>query len=257
MRLSLIQSDIVWNDPIANIKKGWEALSKIHSSDLIVFPEMFTTGFMGEAAESTQKVSSEFLETAAKEKGTHICGSLPTFEDDKPKNTLRLYGPAGHRGDYSKIHLFSFDGEHTRYSPGNKTLTTKISDMRVSFAICYDLRFPGLFSTLAKDTDVFVIVANWPEVRQEHWESLLKARAIESQCFVAGVNRVGKNGNGVTFGGATSIYDPQGKPIARLVNEEGVVEANLDVGLVSTWREKFPALNDRLADYNSLKRLQA
>ena len=147
---------------------------------------------------------------------------------------------------YHKIHLFSFMNEDKRYAPGDKTLTTTINGVRTSFLICYDLRFPQTFAALAEHTDLYVVPANWPYQRQQHWETLLRARAIENQAFVAGVTCVG-SGKGVEYRGGSRIIGPQGEMLAERGAEEGVLAAEISVEQVASWRSTFPALADRVA----------
>lgn len=258
MNVNLIQFDIAWNDPKANISKLHSILDENKLSGLVVLPEMFTTGFSflsGERAIEAQKIGDQFLSSVAKKYNFYICGSLPLISNGdvgisaKPTNTLRLYGPSGHIADYSKIHLFTYDGEDKHYQAGNDPVTVDIEGIRVTFAICYDLRFPDLFAHKASDTDLYVIVANWPAVRQPHWECLTTTRAIENQAYVAAVNRCGKGGTDTQYLGGSRIISPKGEVLAEAeindLNASQIITTHIDPKVVRDWRAQFPALIDR------------
>jgi predicted amidohydrolase len=147
-------------------------------------------------------------------------------------------------GEYSKTHLISAMGEDAVYQPGAGRLTVRIGELRVSFFICYDLRFPTLFYDRAESTDLFVVVANWPAPRQRHWETLLAARAIENQAYVAGVNRVGQGG-GYEFTGGSRVISPQGDVLATCHAREQVKVVELQLDAVASWRQQFGCLRDR------------
>jgi predicted amidohydrolase len=259
MRISLLQTDIIWNNPESNIEKYNLLLNQVkeHKSDLYIFPEMFTTGFSflsGLEAKDAEELSSKFLEDSASLYNTYIAASMPEVAtlQDKPKNTLKLYGPNGKVGSYSKIHLFSYSGEDKKYQSGDKAFTSIINNCKVTFFICYDLRFPNFFSALAKDSDLFVVVANWPETRQLHWESLLKARAIENQVYVAGVNRVGAGGS-LNYIGGSQLISPKGETLIHLGSAPNSMCYDLDLNLLKDYRRDFPVLNDRRNElYNNL-----
>ncbi|MDZ4785290.1 MAG: nitrilase-related carbon-nitrogen hydrolase [bacterium] len=255
MKIALLQGDITWNSALDNLAR-YEKLLDValkESPTLILLPEMFTTGFsfpQGDFAQKACKVGSHHLENAAKDHKIYIAGSLPLIvpPETRPFNALRIYGPDGHLADYSKLHLFSLDGEEQHYRKGERTITLPILDFRVSFSICYDLRFPQLYSSIAPQTDLFVVCANWPEVRQQHWETLLRARAIENQAFVAGVNRVGKGGNGLTYAGGSMIISPRGEILAQADNTEQILQADLNLEEVKKWRDTLSCLKDRRED---------
>lgn len=256
MRISLIQNDIIWNNPEANIKR-FEQLAEdavVGGADLLVFPEMFTTGFSfahGEEAARAEELSSAFLNDTAARLNVTVLGSMPdvSLGKDRPLNTIKVFGPdnsgqVGELGRYAKIHLFNFGGEGGKYRAGDAPLTLSIGGFRVSFFVCYDLRFPQFFAALAEKSDLFVIVANWPEVRQRHWEALLTARAIENQVYVAAVNRVGKGGD-LNYIGGSRVISPRGEILSQLKDEEGILSHKLDIAEVARYRAEFPVLKDR------------
>ncbi len=262
MKVNLIQTDIFWNNPTANVEALWAKLESEKLTGLVALPEMFTTGFSfltGEKAKEAEKIGSDFLLAAAKKFSVYICGSLPLLSsiNDKPTNTLRLYGPEGHILDYSKIHLFTYDGEDTKYGGGVKTATTTLDGIRTTFAICYDLRFPRLFELTATETDLYVLVANWPGVREAHWNTLVRARAIENQSYFAAVNRIGKGGDsgesgeseknrdGMNYVGGSLIISPTGETLAKGEDQEMALTATIDSKVVTDWRTRFTCLKDR------------
>lgn len=255
LKIALLQSNLSWNDPQKNISHANEmaACAFKQGAELILLPEVFPTGFsgiQGKEAREAGILASSFLEEFACKHKVYIGGSLPFFdeacrqEDIAPYNMFRLFGPKGHLGDYAKNYLISFLGEDKRYKIGKGSLTLDIKGVRVSFFICYDLRFPGIFSSLAEKTDLYVVVANWPKERQLHWDTLLKARAIENQAYVAGVNRVGMGG-GLEFEGGSTIISPRGLVIAKGDDKERIVSADVSKGEVDDYRLEFPCLQDR------------
>ena len=250
MKITLIQSDILWNAPEQNIHRAHKVVEDAagHDNDLIIFPEMFTTGFSfptGELARHGFNLGASFLSSLATTKGCYAVGTVPELTTtDVLYNTALLCKPDGSQEQYRKIHLFSFGDETALYSPGSTTLTARIQDVRVSFFICYDLRFPIPFYALAPHTDLFVVMANWPASRREHWRTLLRARAIENQAYVVGVNRVG-NGGGLSYSGDSMVIAPDGSIEAELGENETTCTVDVSSERVRAWRNTFPALQDR------------
>ena len=252
MKISLIQSDIAWNAPGENVERcrklAREALAQ--GGELLAFPEMFTCGFSlptGELAQESCRQGRSFLEEIARANRCFTLGSTPEVATDgQIYNTAWLYRPDGSFESYRKMHLFSYGDETHRYSAGDAVLTTEIAGVRCTIFICYDLRFTMPFFAKAAETDLFIIIANWPAPRREHWLSLLRARAIEYQCFVAGINRVG-SGGGLEYSGDSALFGPDGAPLLQMGSAELVATAEVDPGKVASWREVFPALRDRRA----------
>jgi len=253
MKLSLIQTDIAWNDPQENLRRCSDAACEglAQGGELLVFPEMFTCGFslpIGDIAQEAEAVGRSLLADVAHSRGCYVVGSTP--EETRPGevfNTAWLYRPDGSHLSYRKMHLFSFGAETERYSAGGATLTSEICGIRCTFFICYDLRFTIPFFKTAADTDLFVIVANWPSTRREHWLTLLRARAIEYQCYVAGVNRVG-SGGGLHYSGDSAVFAPDGSEICCLPDAVTVRTVEISADSVASWRKQFPALRDRRID---------
>lgn len=255
MKVSLIQSDIVWNAPTQNVQVcaslAAEALAS--SAEILVFPEMFTCGFSmptGALAETSCQQGREFLRGITAQNSVFAVGSLPEVASNgKYYNTAYVYGPRGEESCYRKIHPFSFGGEAESYSSGAEVRTTLLEgssgeSLRCTTLICYDLRFAPLFWAHAPHTDLFIVVANWPATRREHWLTLLRARAIENQAYVAGVNRIGLGG-GLEYSGDSALFAPDGTELGRLGTHRGTLTCDVSATTVATWREKLPALRDR------------
>jgi predicted amidohydrolase len=255
MKVSLIQSDIAWNDPSESVKRCAALASEALASqgEILIFPEMFTCGFSmptGKLAEESSREGLEFLRSLASQHSVFTIGSLPEIDSaSKHYNTAWVFGPHGARGSYRKIHPFSFGGEADTYSPGAELCTTTLESassapLRCTVLVCYDLRFAPLFWARAPHTDLFVVVANWPATRREHWLTLLRARAIENQAYVAGVNRVGLGG-GLTYSGDSVLFAPDGTELGKLGDNQEILTCEVDPAAVASWREKLPALLDR------------
>jgi omega-amidase len=215
-----------------------------------VLPEMFPCGFSFLTGESARIACESGLAALADWTSRYpatICGSLPTLESaaDRPKNSLCVFRDGQLVGQYDKTHLFSYAQEDRHYDAGSTPLSLEIDELRVSFLICYDLRFPAAFASLADRTDLFVVCANWPTSRTHHWRTLLTARAIESQCYVAGVNRVG-SGGGLDYGGDSLLLSPRGETLLDGAGR-GVAELVTDLrrSEIDEYRAAFPALQDR------------
>jgi len=251
IKVSFIQTDIVWNDPQTNVKQFETFIRQAAASGsrLVVLPEMFTTGFSfltGEQAKEAASKGIELLERLALELDVTLAGSLPELVDESPRpyNTLYVVDRTGIVGKYRKMHLFTFGGEPESYQAGDQPLTLSVAGLRVSFAICYDLRFAMYFHERASVTDLFVVVANWPKARQLHWDVLLQTRAIENQAYVLGVNRIGKGGS-LEYTGGSSIIAPTGERLVEAEANDGVFSAEIDAELVEKQRSHFPVLSDR------------
>jgi predicted amidohydrolase len=251
MRIAGIQHDIVWEQRDANFVhlEPLIAHAAIGGARLVVLTEMFSTGFSmasDRIAEAEDGPSAEFLTAAARRNDIWVCGSIATRSASatKPTNRLVLAAPDGSRHFYDKVHPFSYSGEHERYDAGSSFLTVEIDSLRVSFFVCYDLRFADEFWAVAPYTDCYVVVANWPESRRAHWRALLTARAIENQAYVVGVNRVG-DGKGIAYSGDSMIVDPLGETLAAAAQTESTISASVERAEVEKVRAEFPFLQDR------------
>jgi len=248
MKIALIQYNPTWENKEVNKQKIHSIISDIDGVELFVFPEMSLTGFTmksKEMSETIQGDSFRFFSSIAKEKSTNIFAGIIERRNNRIYNTLIHIKPDGNLVKlYRKVHPFSYSGENEHYNAGTKPAMTKIKNWKIGLTICYDLRFPELFRKYGKKrAHMIVNIANWPDTRIEHWRTLLKARAIENQCYVAGVNRVGKDPK-LNYIGLSSVFDPMGKEIVTIENEEKVIVVDLDKNYVNEVREKFPFLDD-------------
>ena len=251
MRLALIQSDTVWADRDANFARLSPLIDRAaaEGARLILLPEMFSTGFVvdrDDIGEPEGGPSSQLLAEHAARHRVWVGGSCPETspDDPRPHNSFVLAGPHGEIHRYRKIHRFTYGGEDRHFRPGDQLVTVRIDDISVSMFVCYDLRFADEFWRLAPDTDLYLVPANWPASRREHWLALLKARAIENQAFVAGCNRVG-TGGGLDYSGDSRIFDPLGATVAEADGSETIITAEITRDRVREVREQFPFLRDR------------
>jgi len=251
VRVAAIQHDIVWEDKDANfaLLAPMVAAAAGAGARLAVLTETFSTGFSNHidtVAEPEGGPSSQFLAAMAAEHGLWVAGSCPETrgEDPKPYNTLVLAGPDGTQHRYRKIHPFTFSGEDRYFSAGDELVTVEVEGLRVSLFVCYDLRFADEFWQLGPGTDLFLVPANWPEARRLHWQALLQARAIENQCYVLGVNRVGEGGK-LSYAGDSRIIDPLGELLATAARTETILLADISADTVAAVRDQFRFLPDR------------
>ncbi len=251
LRVAAIQHDIVWGDPAANFEHLTPLVAGAAGAgaDLVVLTEFFATGFSSDAAtlaEPPGGPTSQFLAEQAEAHGLWICGSFPerTPGFDRPTNRFTLAGPDGALLGYSKMHPFTYAGEHEHFDGGRELVTFDVNGVRVTPFVCYDLRFADEFWSVAGATDLYVVVANWPAVRRTHWQALLRARAIENQAYVVGVNRVGRGG-GLDYVGDSRIVDPMGELLATGAGGEALLVADVDMDNVRSVRQSFPFLRDR------------
>lgn len=247
MKIALCQFDQVWEDRAANQQKITSLLAacpQISAAHWLVFPEMTLSGFsMTTRATTLAAADLAFFQTLARTNKLWL--SFGGVRDGL--NQLITMNPAGEIvSAYAKIHLYSFAGENAHYTSGVKQETFQLDHLAVTPAVCFDLRFPYLFWNKAKATDVFVVIASWPARRAEHWMTLLRARAIENQCYVVGVNRTGKD-PALEYSGNSMIFDPLGKVVLDCTSAEGVFVAEIEVkqDLVTTTRTRFPFFNDK------------
>ena len=247
MKISIIQSDIIWSNPEENRRRMEEKLNTLPAADLYVFPEMFSTGFCTEphqiAEEADKPGTLEWMQTTAQKKQCALAGSVATHAEGKYYNRFYFVYPDGSYHAYDKKHLFTYGGEHLTFTPGQERVVVTYKGVRILLQVCYDLRFP-VWARNRKDYDMILYVASWPETRIEAWNTLLHARAIENQCYVAGVNRVGTDPS-CAYCGSSILIDPYGKTLAACKpNEEDAVSTLIDLEGLESFRKKFPVLND-------------
>lgn len=248
LKLALIQPDIIWEDIDANL----EALSKkiegiAENVDAIILPELFATGFTmrsRELAEGMDGKSVSWMRINSDRYSCVLAGSLIIADQDSYFNRFIWMETGGRITTYDKRHLFSIGGEDKHYTPGESNAIIEINTFRIRPQVCYDLRFP-VWSRNTGDYDLLLYVANWPAVRRDVWISLLKARAIENQSYVIGVNRVGRDGMEIEYAGDSLAYNAKGQIITSLpVREEGIQIVHLSLQNLRDFRQKFPVWKD-------------
>ncbi len=247
LRVSIVQSDLLWHQPAANRDMFEEHVRKLSgSTDLILLPEMFTSGFTMEVdgLEDIGSPTSDWMREQARLSGAALCGSTVYKTANGHVNRLLFASPDGDITHYDKTHLFRMAGEHERYVAGARRVVTEYMGWRILLLVCYDLRFP-VFCRNRQDYDLVLCVANWPAARRHPWRVLLQSRAIENQAFVAGVNRVGEDGNGVAYSGDSMLVDFKGHAlIDREPDEKFVATETLSLKALENFREKFQAWRD-------------
>ncbi len=246
MKVTVVQQDIVWADVPENIRKADAFICSSPGADLYVLPEMFSTGFCTEPegiAEGLEGQSLMWMRAKAAAIDAAIAGSVAINDAGKYYNRFYFVKPDGTVQWYDKKHLFTYGGEHERFTAGSERVVVEFRGVRILLEVCYDLRFP-IWSRNRGDYDMILYVASWPSVRVAAWKSLLVARAIENQCYVAGVNRVGNDPYN-HYDGGSMIVDPYGRVMASCKDEEETVAmAEIDMAALETFRKKFPVLND-------------
>jgi len=249
LTVALIQTSLYWERIEENLEHFGKLLKPLKDrTDVILLPEMFTTGFSMEPAKLAEEMdgtSVSWLKQEAAELGCVVAGSIIIKGNNQYFNRFIWMQPSGDFSLYDKRHLFRLGNEHFIYTAGKERLIQEIGEWRVSPLICYDLRFP-VWSRNRNDYDLLVYVANWPESRQEIWKTLLKARAIENQAYVIGVNRIGRDGNGIDYSGDSAAINPKGEIISNIQPHEEKVEIiTLSMNELIEFRDKFPVLPDR------------
>jgi predicted amidohydrolase len=247
INVTLIQANIIWEDKNSNLKKYQEQIDKIESTELIVLPEMFTTGFSmnpKDISETMNDGTIQWMKDNASKMNSAICGSIIIEEDGKYFNRFIWVNPDGSIHQYDKKHLFSFAGENKNYTAGNEKIIIEYKGWKICPLICYDLRFP-VWSRNSEDYDLLIYVANWPAKRKLAWKSLLVARAIENQCYVIGVNRVGKDENNHYYSGESSLINALGETLYTNSHIEDVYTTSISKYELNKIRNQLPFLNDK------------
>ncbi len=251
LSLTLIQTSLAWENADANMAAFDKLVSLVNTTDVIILPEMFTTGFTMQPSKNAEPIDGkglQWMKQKAAEKNCVIAGSICVEENKNFYN--RLYWTEPNKTQhYNKHHLFRMGGEEKHYKAGEEKIITNVKGWKILPLVCYDLRFPVWSrnkwqvtgNNLQVDYDVLIYVANWPEVRNYPWKQLLIARAIENQCYVVGVNRIGVDGNGFNHTGDSVVINPLGQIISHTkANEESVETVLLDYDFLSELRKKFP-----------------
>ena len=251
MKISLVQFNPAWGAPAANRNRLKELLARVPATDLIVLPEMFSTGFVTKPSGVAEKdgESFRFMQEIAAARNCAVAGSLAVETEGSFRNRFYFVFPDGSEVHYDKHHLFTYGGEHLTYTPGEKPVVAQFRGVRILLQVCYDLRFP-VFSRnrLLPDGsalyDLALYVASWPDVRSDAWDALLRARAIENQCFMAGVNRVGED-PGNRYSGHSVLLGPKGQVMASFPEyREDVLTCEIPMEDLLAFRNKFPVLQD-------------
>jgi len=248
MKIALIQSDLYWEEASKNRNNFESKINQIDSSvNLVVLPEMFSTGFTMNAPEVAETMQGEtvlWLQSLAKQKNFAITGSLIIVENEKYYNRMLFVFPSGKIQYYDKRHLFSLAGEDKFYTSGKEKVIVEYLDWKICLQVCYDLRFP-VFARNVENYDLLLYVANWPKVRTNAWDSLLKARAIENLSYVAGVNRVGLDAHDYEHIGHSQVIDFLGNFILEPQEAEAIFIVELDKNAMLETRKKLDFLNDK------------
>lgn len=259
MKIALVSLDQLWEDKTANQQLCLEYIKKAsyHDADLIVFPEMTLTGFsmntklIGEYSEDSETVT--FFTKQAKEYNIYIAFGVVYLKNSKATNNLIVTGPKGkEHSAYAKIHPFSYSGENNVYLGGNELVMCNVNEAVLGLTICYDLRFPEIYRYLSEKSNLILVIANWPEKRIDHWFTLLKARAIENQVYIAGVNRTGSDGNGLKYIESSFVFDPVGQKIEPLDSYHDMKMFDILLENVESVRISFPVRQDRKTDLYKL-----
>ena len=248
LNITLIQSHLFWEDIAANHSHFEELISDIKETDIILLPEMFNTSFCPKSNHLAEKMDGKtinWMKKKSKQKKCAIAGSLMVQEKGKVYNRLVWISKDGEISTYDKRHLFSLIQEEETIAKGKSRLIIEIEGWKIYPLICYDLRFP-VFSRNDVEYDVLIYLANWPVKRIDAWDTLLKARAIENQCYTIGVNRVGKDGNGVSFNGHSKVFDAFGKELLSATeNKVEVLQINLSLNDLKLKKKQMNFLQDR------------
>lgn len=243
LKLALIQSDIYWQDPSANLEMLEKKINRILKPiDVIILPEMFNTGFTMDSnfAETMDSITFSWMSNIAKKKNAVLMGSFIVKDEGNIYNRLVWVQPNGEYSTYDKRHLFRMADEHDHFNFGKKQAIVEWRGWNIMLQVCYDLRFPVWARNKSLEYDAILYIANWPAARISAWDTLLKARAIENLSYSIGLNRVGMDGKRIEYNGHSAVYNPKGETLAFSDTEE-ILYQELDADELKTYRAKFPA----------------
>ncbi len=252
MKVTLLQQDIQWADPSVNLARAEAAMDSAQGSDIYILPEMFATGFNGDPSQTAEDADNStilsWMQRMAAKHDAAIAGSVAIRERGNCFNRLYFVRPDGEAIHYDKRHLFTYSGENINYKSGNERVIVEWRGVRFLLQVCYDLRFPvwsrnGRTTDKQRLYDAIIYVASWPSTRMHVWNTLLRARAIENQCYVCGVNRIGSDPS-CQYVGGTMLVDAYGRATVCADNEECTLTAELDMEKLRAFRAKFPVLDD-------------
>jgi omega-amidase len=253
LTFSLLQTNLHWENKAANLDMLQQKINSIEKTEVVILPEMFSTGFSMNPATLAEKMDGPTMQWMAEvsaSKKIMLTGSFIAEEEGKYFNRLVWMQPNGQYGYYDKRHLFGYAGEDQHYAAGSKRLIASVKGFKINLLVCYDLRFPVWARQQQQEHnepefDVVVYVANWPEKRSHAWRTLLQARAIENQCFAIGVNRVGHDGNNIYHAGHSMVVDAMGEVLFEQVHDETIHTITLHKQRLDEVRHKLPFLKDR------------
>ena len=247
LRVTALQIDIVWENALANLSAIENLLPARNNTDVVILPEMFSTGFTPNSklvAETMEESTVSWMINSAVKMNYALAGSIVITENGKFFNRFIWANPSGEIIKYDKRHLFTYGKEHLHYNRGDKRVIINYRGWRILPQICYDLRFP-VWARNCNDYDLAIYVASWPATRIWIWDHLLVARAIENQSYIIGVNRVGTDGLGLKYSGNSQMINPKGEIIEKSkIQQPEIIESTLDYEMIEKWRTSFPALND-------------
>lgn len=248
LKIALVQTHLIWENPVANRTNIQEKLDNFKDNvDLIILPEMFTTGFSmnpNPYAETLQGKTLSWLKEITLKRNTAVCGSLMITENNNYYNRFVFVTPQCDVYYYNKRHTFNMAGEGEIYTPGDTPVVIDYLGWKLALQVCYDLRFP-VFARNISGYDALLYVANWPKTRINAWDTLLKARGIENMCYAIGVNRVGLDGNNLEYTGHSAVYNVLGDQLAFAKTKETILTATLDKHHLSQTRARLPFLEDK------------
>lgn len=250
MKIGLTQMDIVWENKAKNMAKATKLMEQAHAQgvELIVFPEMTLTGFtMNTALAGEEMLFSEtlqFFKNCSRKYEMAIAFGFVEDFGEEYYNKLMIVSKGRILYDYDKIHPFNYGEEGKHYIGGHEVKTAEVEGIRVSGFVCYDLRFPEIFQAVADEAEMILVIANWPKERILHWETLLRARAIENQCYIVGVNRTGK-GNGLEYVESSMAFDPLGERLTKAHSKSELMVIDVDPDEVHKVRNRYPFRKDR------------
>lgn len=246
LKVALIQSIQHWHNPAENRAHFGAKIAECQGADLVVLPEMFSTGFTMASQDMAELVDGPtltWLQETADQHDMNLCGSVIIEEHGHYYNRFVLVSPGSPIRHYNKKHLFRMANEHTHFDAGDERAVFELNGIRICPQVCYDLRFP-VFSRNRGDYDVLLYVANWPAARDHHWRTLLTARAIENQAYVIGLNRIGIDGNQVAYAGDSGVINANGDWLLYMGDDDGIAGALLSLDELNQYRENFPAWRD-------------
>jgi predicted amidohydrolase len=252
VKLALASLDQRWEDRTANLSRCTAIVAEAAGAgaEFVIFPELTLTGFtMNSAAIAEDADASPTMDAfrrLARQHQVHIAFGVALRGARRPRNTLVVAAPDGKvLGTYAKLHPFSHAGEDDHYEGGSSLARVQVAGMTVGLTICYDLRFPELYSALAPSCDAILVIANWPAARIEHWHVLARARAIDGQCFIVAVNRTGTDGNGISYPRSSMVVEPRGSLLEPALSRGELDIFDMDAAAVAHYRRSFPTLRDR------------